>query len=531
MNSFLSLCFTLLACFPVFGDAAQKRFIFRLDDIEDFFNSDIQADMLNLFMDRGVGVSAGIIGDYFTGADPVLMTVLHRCISVGKNKCAIFNHGADAVFTFKSSLSVAEAKTKIKSCDDKIKNVFPGYVPELFVPHQNSWNSYVLTALKELGYLAVSASNEEYSNMAYDLTKDPIQIPQQTTTAEYENGGWVGIPISTTLSACNSAALRGEACIIMTHPHEFFEGTYSLATLSSLIDALLADGFVSANFHTLISEVKGDSPTAAPITRSPSAAPVTRVPTISPTTKTPTASPSTTVPSASPTVVPTIPATAAPITRSPSAAPVTSVPTISPTTKTPTASPSTTVPSASPTVVPTIPLTTTPSTTSPSVQVTVSPSLAPSSVQLVVPGADVDGNSANSNQEALSYLTRPAAYMIAVMAVVGVLLIALICFSVYAFRNRQQGNGDSSAKSENSDSVETSQDELVDAAETGLNKSSEEIDGEKYVPENIRRSASRVNINEESHTSRLSKSVTLDFGSTSTEGEKTKVDNSDYSIV
>jgi hypothetical protein len=33
-----------------------------------------------------------------------------------------------------------------------------------------------------------------------------------------------------------------------------------------------------------------------------------------------------------------------------------------------------------------------------------------------------------------------------------------------------------------------------------LNKSSEEIDGEKYLPENIRRSASRVNINEESHT-------------------------------
>jgi hypothetical protein len=82
-----------------------------LDDIVDFLNSDIQADMLNLFMDRGVGVNAGIMGEYFTGADPVLMEVLHRCISVGKNKCAIFNHGADAVFTFKSSLSVAEAKT------------------------------------------------------------------------------------------------------------------------------------------------------------------------------------------------------------------------------------------------------------------------------------------------------------------------------------------------------------------------------------------------------------------------------------
>jgi hypothetical protein len=128
--------------------------------------------------------------------------------------------------------------------------------------------------------------------------------------------------------------------------------------------------------------------------------------------------------------------------------------------KTPTASPSTEPPSASLTVVPAIPPTAAPSATSPSVQVTVSPSLAPSSVQLVVPGADVDGNSAtNSNQEALSYLTRPAAYRIAVMVVVGILLIALMCFSVYAFRNRQQGNGDSSAKSENSDSVETSQDE------------------------------------------------------------------------
>jgi hypothetical protein len=64
-------------------------------------------------------------------------------------------------------------------------------------------------------HLAVSASNDEYLNMAYD---------------------------STTLSACNSAALRDEACAIMTHPHDFFEGMYSS------VDAILADGFVFLTF-------------------------------------------------------------------------------------------------------------------------------------------------------------------------------------------------------------------------------------------------------------------------------------------
>jgi hypothetical protein len=63
-----------------------KRFIFRQDDVEDFFHSDMQAELLNFFMDREIGVSAGIVGDYVNGSDSLLFSALQRCVSVGTDK-------------------------------------------------------------------------------------------------------------------------------------------------------------------------------------------------------------------------------------------------------------------------------------------------------------------------------------------------------------------------------------------------------------------------------------------------------------
>ncbi len=310
---------------------AQKRFVFRFDDIEDWYNSNVQIDMLNFFMDRGIAVSAGIIGNYVTGQDVPLYNALKRCVGLGPYKCALFNHGADASFTYSSATSVSDAYTRMKSCDDKIKSLFPGYEVDLFVPHQNAWNQYTLQAVKQLGYDAVSASVDTYSNLPYDTSKDPMQLSEQTTTAVYSSGAWVTYPIASTVADCNAAAAKGQVCVIMTHPHEFASGTYSLTMLQQLVDALSAAGFSSMNFRGIIEEARGLAkptvkPTIAPTiltslpTRTPTAAPSTKtdVPTRNPTaapsaktsapTRDPTAAPSAknNPPSRKPTVIRTV---------------------------------------------------------------------------------------------------------------------------------------------------------------------------------------------------------------------------------
>jgi hypothetical protein len=266
-------------------------------------------------------------------------------VSLAPYKCALHNKGADATFVFSNATSVADAKSRIKSCDDRIKSLFPGYQAEVFVPNKNLWNQYTLQAVQELGYPIISAAVATYSNLPYSTTTNPMQLSQQATTAYptdlYPSGVlWHPLSIQQTVNACLQADARGEVCVIEIHPHEFAQGAYNFTTLENLVTALGSAGFnESVNFHTVLKEVKGltDSPTLAPtFTPIPTLTP-SLIPTQSPTqtpTVTPSVSPSATPnPTLNPTFTPTITPTFAP-TVVPTSTPTitnTNSPTLSPT--------------------------------------------------------------------------------------------------------------------------------------------------------------------------------------------------------
>jgi len=291
--------------------AGSKRFIVRVDDIQDFFDNTAQADILTFLMDNNIAVTAGIIGGYFTGTDPVIYNPILRCTQMDKNKCALFNHGVDAVYMFGNGGSVAEEQAILQTCDSKIRSIYPGYFTEVMVPNENSWNAYTLTAVDNLGYYVISASESSYSGMAWDLTKRPLQMPQQTSTANYDaNNVWTATPISQTYADCVAADSRGEACVIMMHPMEFASGQYTIAMLQTLlVDTLIANGWTSVNFHTIAAEVLGlnavsSAPTAA-VTLSP-----TKAPTVAPTKVT--SKPTVVGATSPPSFAPSIAATASP---------------------------------------------------------------------------------------------------------------------------------------------------------------------------------------------------------------------------
>jgi hypothetical protein len=294
--------------------------------------------MINWFIDNGVGISVGIISDSFSGQDPVIYNALKRCVAQGMDKCTIWNHGTDAAYHYGEAASVAEAQQKVQACDTKIKTIFPGYQPFLMVPHENSWGPYLLQALRNIGYKVISASTEDYSGMTWDLTTNPMQMPQQATTGDWDDNknDFVGVPVSRTVADCEAAAASGEVCVIMTHPHEFANGAYSLTTLAQLVQSLKAAGFTSTNFYTVMNEQLGvhSNPTVMP-TKTPTKAPVpapTRFPTRVPTTKTPVAPVSTSVPTRAPVAATSVPTKSPVATSVPTKSPVaaTSVPTKAP---------------------------------------------------------------------------------------------------------------------------------------------------------------------------------------------------------
>jgi hypothetical protein len=40
------------------------------------------------------------------------------------------------------------------------------------------------------------------------------------------------------IADCNAAAARGEVCVIISHPHEFANGQYTLKDLATLVSTL-----------------------------------------------------------------------------------------------------------------------------------------------------------------------------------------------------------------------------------------------------------------------------------------------------
>lgn len=413
---------------------AGKRYTFRQDSVEDWYNSEIQVKLLTYFMDRKIPFTASIIGDFFTGTDVPLFTALRRCVSMGADKCALGNQGSDATFTFDKANSTADAYNRMKKCDDRIKLLFPGYTVETFVPYRNLWNEYTLEAAKQLGYFAVSASTHAYSNLTYDVTNiDPLQLSQQTQTGDYlDSGSWAAHSIEETMADCEEATARGEVCVIMIQPYEFAAGVYNFTMLDYLIGNLTDAGYAGVNFHTIIQQVLAPTPvpTAIPTyypsslpstvpSGSPSQEPSSRpsseptsIPTVRPTKKptpSPTADPSQTpsyIPSANPTYTPTYTPTANPSfipsanpsfipsaspsyepSSRPSSSP-TSIPTARPTfrpTKKPTPTP-TADPTRSPTRDPTYSPTASPSTVAPTVQPsTRTPTFSPTAVPSLAP--------------------------------------------------------------------------------------------------------------------------------------------------
>ena len=538
MRGQYDLLIGLLFCFFLcIVDATSKRFIFRLDDIEDWYNSATQVALLDFFVDRGYGLSAGIIGQYFNGADTNLYNALWRCVNAGADKCAIFNHGWDDSFEFATANSVAQARTPIQNCETKIKTYFPGYNLEVFVPHQNSWNKHTLTALRQLGYKVASASSLPYSNMAWDLTKTPMQMPEQTTTGTYSWGNWVTYPIASAVSDCNAAAARGEVCVIMIHPHEFANGQYTLGMLQELIDTLIGQGFTSTNYHTVIKEVTSplltNEPTMSPSlfptknptpfpskspTNSPSPAPSllpTQVPSwlpsVSPSrepSKPPTRPPSpfpsqapSAFQSASPTTSPTISLTSSPSvasTANPTSTMLTQTPTIEPTIRATIDSTPESTPVNSHSLRPTVSPTTR-STTTQSSPASVAPSNpiegkdepvhpSPSSLPTEAPTINAGGSTnSNSNTNSSRDEFKPSSAVMAGIICAGIVILgALGIGSWYAYsnhfirKNEKLPQGDIEEKS-----VSTSDDESTNQ--------SIKLDAEdKSIPERLRRGSSYI---------------------------------------
>ena len=154
----LSCCLLLLLALPsdlVSGQNNAKQYVFRLDDVQDFFLGDSQREIMQWAMQTRTKMSVGVIGSVF-GTDDLLVRTIAQCVDRGF--CEVFNHGWDAKTRFGETDDLALMERMIGDCDQVIRDSI-GYAPKTLVPHQNSWSNFLLVAMRNLEYDIISTSS------------------------------------------------------------------------------------------------------------------------------------------------------------------------------------------------------------------------------------------------------------------------------------------------------------------------------------------------------------------------------------
>jgi len=248
----------LLAMLFLGTSVATKQFVLRLDDIQDFFQRDAQMALIDWCMTNGVAVSLGVIGPYF-GTDKAVVEKVKECLALGPSLCEVTNHGPDASTRLGDLDNLFDVQMLVEESHNSLRATLDGYTPKTFAPHQNSWSEFLTTALKNLKYQVITASHNEH--MSFDSTQKPMHMPQKAITATYSyvDESWTVVPPSKILASCQSTYDEGdEACIIASHPQEFFQESMTLDDLASMKEALEAEGWKPKTFLTVSVKSKAD---------------------------------------------------------------------------------------------------------------------------------------------------------------------------------------------------------------------------------------------------------------------------------
>jgi peptidoglycan/xylan/chitin deacetylase (PgdA/CDA1 family) len=190
---------------------------FRLDDVQDYWLNEIQAEIIKKFSENEIPLTSGVIIDSF-GNDSFLLEIVQN--EIKNQNLEIANHGLDS-----TPLTVFDKEKQnqiLKESNIKIKQKL-GVNASTLIPPQNRFNEDTLDALRENGFTHLSASTFNDSG-PFPLKDQKIyRFPEVATTGEYvpSQNRFVGITADKTFSdIVNGLNAHGFAVVTM-HPQEF----------------------------------------------------------------------------------------------------------------------------------------------------------------------------------------------------------------------------------------------------------------------------------------------------------------------
>jgi len=159
---------------------------FRLDDVQDYWLTESQVSIIDVFQNKRIPLTIGIIGSGF-GDDPKITDFVKRATDADGSLMEIANHGWEH-----ESFPTFDRKTQsdlIKKTDERLKNLL-GVKPIVFIPPQNAFNNDTMIVLKENSYSHFS-SNVDLSTPPFPFQGLPVyNFPSNATTGLWNEDLW-----------------------------------------------------------------------------------------------------------------------------------------------------------------------------------------------------------------------------------------------------------------------------------------------------------------------------------------------------
>ena len=213
---------------------------FRLDDVQDYWLADTQIDLINLFEEKEIPLSLGVIGGLI-GADNNIIAILKN--NIENNNVEIVSHSWN-----NNPLTTVNNETQEKYIVDTNKRIFEvfGVSPTSFIPPENLYNDKSIEILKSNGFTHLSSHIEE--NNVISIDKDSFYLtPAVTETAKLNDGDnkWKITDRKEIKEKVIQNIKDTGYAIIMMHPQEFSlneQGNYDIPNQKMLLElSLLLD--------------------------------------------------------------------------------------------------------------------------------------------------------------------------------------------------------------------------------------------------------------------------------------------------
>ena len=226
------LCFTFVLVIP---SASGCRIAYRLDDIQDYWLNTVDLAIMQLFEQREIPLTLGIIGNYI-GTDPTMVnylqslkfknaTGLNPIVPAGTPLFEFSSHGWNHEDF--STFSLANQTLLMNESRNEIQSLFTGIPPvTTFLPPYLNFNSDTLVAMTSLGFTHLSSG--AYTDPAPWPNTAPIyHFPMGASTSSLVPGQESDLyPSSadTTMGDVNTMITVYGWVVIMMHAQEFSVG-------------------------------------------------------------------------------------------------------------------------------------------------------------------------------------------------------------------------------------------------------------------------------------------------------------------